>query len=1124
MITSSFFRKRPICRCAGDPVDVVSGANFFETLDFRLVGPLPLVWKRCYNTSFIDRRLALGWGHTHGFDHALHLDLDGLRYTNPLQDVVTFPPLDSDGETAAVDGLVLERFSALRFALQEAGQPTLEFTFEDDNSPGRLTALRLGEHSISLDYTAGRLSHLTDSQGRQIEVAYDTGGRLAGLVMRDSLGGEDRQLLRYHYGDAHDLLEVEDPQRTRTRQLYDQNHRMITRVDRRGYTFVYEYDAQGRCTRAGGQDGMQMIRLRYHGPEGLTEVTAPTGGNWQYFHDDHGLVTIVIDPYGGAYRFEYDDQGRLVQETDPNKNVHPITYDETGAPLVPPASSPRFVGPPPFYELPDEDDSYRVADNPLEWEFGDLIVPQMVAGPFNLESAGLPLSPEIRALIRTPVAVPCSQSVDEPGCVQPEPSPPESTACVIGECECDDFAMAFYRNEHGLIHLEKFADETFRRWKYDPNGSVLTYTDREGRRSSYEYASWDQLARYTDPLGRTVQYQHNPGEELLSVCDPGGTRSSYEYDLKNRLTHVYRQGVLKEEYRYDAADNLIRKLDGQGRTLLSIDIGEKNREAAVHFASGEKQEFAYDERGRIIRAASQHCELLCAYDESGRLLSDTQNGLGAQRGPDDENSGGEKITVLGKFTFIHSYADDGALIIKDPAGRRHTLRTLEGGIVYRRMGNGTEETAQFDQGGHCLFKATRGARPGRTWIREYDYSPEGDLTAVRDNQRGEDRFIYDDAHRLIESNGVSGLRQQFLRDSADNLLSHPELDNIVIGGANRLASAGRETFHYNERHDLMLREQPGERTAYEYDSFDQLQRVRSLAGETTFTYDPLGRRLTKTHNGRATRYHWDGDRLAAEIDPAGRVRVYAYADDLALVPLLWIEYDSLDADPATGRPFYVFTDQIGTPIRVEDDHGATVWSARISPYGAARIEIGEDFFMPLRWPGHYYDEETGLHYNRYRYYDPRLGRYIQSDPEGVAGGLNLYAYSLNPLTEVDVQGLLKCCPGKKKCPPKKKPKKEKPKEAYKRRKHYGQSPTAADRAAMGAQPDEVLDHNPPLVQRYYEGDPSIGEKPGFKMTDAERRASASDRSRMSRQPRDESNAQGADMSRYSRGKKAEFGL
>jgi uncharacterized Zn-binding protein involved in type VI secretion len=104
------------------------------------------------------------------------------------------------------------------------------------------------------------------------------------------------------------------------------------------------------------------------------------------------------------------------------------------------------------------------------------------------------------------------------------------------------------------------------------------------------------------------------------------------------------------------------------------------------------------------------------------------------------------------------------------------------------------------------------------------------------------------------------------------------------------------------------------------------------------------------------------------------------------------------------------------------------------------------------------------------------------------------------------------------------PKSSKPSEAYNRKKHYPNSPTKADRKAIGAQKGEVADHDPPLVKRYYEGDPRTGEKPGYQMTPEERAASAADRSRMGRQPRAESDAQGGKMSSYSRRKKKEFGL
>ncbi|WP_124351119.1 RHS repeat-associated core domain-containing protein [Pseudomonas chlororaphis] len=100
------------------------------------------------------------------------------------------------------------------------------------------------------------------------------------------------------------------------------------------------------------------------------------------------------------------------------------------------------------------------------------------------------------------------------------------------------------------------------------------------------------------------------------------------------------------------------------------------------------------------------------------------------------------------------------------------------------------------------------------------------------------------------------------------------------------------------------------------------------------------------------------------------------------------------------------TTQVGLPERIEDARGREAWRAEdIDPYGLIRVAEGNTVEYDLRWPGHWFERETGLHCNRFRVYCPRLGRYLQSDPMGLAGGINLYGYPANPLAAVDVLGL-----------------------------------------------------------------------------------------------------------------------
>lgn len=179
--------------------------------------------------------------------------------------------------------------------------------------------------------------------------------------------------------------------------------------------------------------------------------------------------------------------------------------------------------------------------------------------------------------------------------------------------------------------------------------------------------------------------------------------------------------------------------------------------------------------------------------------------------------------------------------------------------------------------------------------------------------------------------------------------------------------------------------------------------------EWTARYDALNRRVEKSVGGETTVFYWDTDRLAAEIRPTGALRVYVYADALAMTPLLFVDYVNADAAPESGVVYGVFADHLGCPERIEDMDGQTVWAAVIAPYGAAQVTTGSEFSQPLRWPGHYYDAELGLQYNRFRTYAPGLGRYLEPDPLGRAGGLeNVYAYTKNPLFRVDTHGLSEC--------------------------------------------------------------------------------------------------------------------
>ena len=187
----------------------------------------------------------------------------------------------------------------------------------------------------------------------------------------------------------------------------------------------------------------------------------------------------------------------------------------------------------------------------------------------------------------------------------------------------------------------------------------------------------------------------------------------------------------------------------------------------------------------------------------------------------------------------------------------------------------------------------------------------------------------------------------------------------------------------------------GKRWQYAWDLAGQLVEVTRPDGQAVrFAYDALGRRVRKTFAGRTTRFVWDGNDLVHELANASEAVTWVFEPG-TFAPLAKME---------GGKRYGVVVDHLGTPKMMADEAGALAWKAQLDVYGVARNDVALTG-CPWRWPGQYEDEETGLFYNRFRYYDPEAGRYVCQDPIGLKGGLGPYRYVRNPLSWLDPLGL-----------------------------------------------------------------------------------------------------------------------
>jgi RHS repeat-associated protein len=979
-------------RLVGDPVDTLTGAVFDRKLEFRLTGPLELWWYRHYDSSCNQRRVALGWGHSHDFDRVLRFDGEGITYEAPVGRLFAFPRLKRDGDEIAGQGYRLRRLFERRYKLVQHGEPSMEFEFHQLQQPARLRRLFQGQHQILFHYDAAhRLARIVDSTGRNIIVVEEADGRLTSLTLEGTQGQPDVLLVAYHYDERGNLIATKDASGHGYAFTYDKANRMLMRRGRKGFKFRFDYDALGRCIKSTGDDGLYEVTLTYTVPRRVTKVRRADNGEWTYFFDAAGILAKIRDPLGGIQKFLRDETGQVVMELDCNNNATRIVYDPSGAPVAKITPLGHRIALPEDSNAPDPL-GHRVAANPAEYEYGRWLDLKAITLPDACVTQGLPLPFEAKRCVST-----------RPQGVNPKANGDGFRVRPLGALWWPAPEQGRIFNDFGKLVEQQDEFGRRRRWTYDASGNVADYTDFDGGKWSYENGSWHLLREVVDPMGAKVRFSHTTNGQVSSCTDAGGTHSEYGYDLKDHLVEVKRHGVVREKYSRDAVGTLTAKHAGDGRPLLQFEIGPGNLPTKRILASGDEHSFDYDKSGRCLIAATKKDSVEFAYNALGNCCAEKRNGQGVEHRFQGWRVPAESV-FFGRFSVRYKRQPDSALVIIDPGGKKHYVRCLEHGLVERQFSNGSHEFSQYDGQGRCLFKCAQRVA-GQVWSRVYQWSGEGELHRVLDNLHGEVRHEYDAAHRLRRRILPGNRIEDYELDLAGNLVRQPSLNDVHLLQGNRLHAVGGMHVEYDDRNHLTMRETPDGPVRYGYDSRDQLVRVESPQGLWEAEYDALGRRTRKICDGKTTEYYWNSDQLIAERHPDGRLRLYVYADPLALTPLLFLEYDSSNATQESSRRYFIFSDQIGSPCLVEDESGADVWRAAIEPFGNAKVASEAKIEVNLRFPGHYFDTELGLHYNRFRCYDPSLGRYLQSDPLGIAGGYNLYAYCSNPLLQVDVRGL-----------------------------------------------------------------------------------------------------------------------
>lgn len=1014
----------------GDPVNPVTGEVFAHYTDFVSTGLFR--WRRYYSTALCKQSGPLGNGWRHFYQRRLRRRLHRATYVDWEGNTVEFPRFERGSNVVRADGYVLERLAPGYFELSRRGEPAMQFVGGEFDSELRFHRMLDETCEIELEHDVnGRLIAATETSAqsgdsRRFEVRYTNAGRLEALIeVAPHAAAHFEPIVRvdYRYASWGGLERATNALGGRSHYEYDGFNRMTRQADACNYSFQYRYDTLGRCIETRGEDGLLECHLEYFPEDSYTRMTEAGGAKWEFHYDADGVVTKIVDPYGGAKLRELDGEGRISREIDSGGRELEWLYDESG---VHHARRDRFgYVYPPHSEMP-------VLPNPLAPELPSASLGWLWAGVcaarpeamLGLERRSLdPIPDELQGYARGAFRTRSREHDELDG------------AALTPSVEYD--ALGNKISERDLRGRE-------RRWEYDSECHQIAERDRDGKLTRQLITSWKAVGERIDGERNGMRYRYSPREEVIEVTDPLGLVTRFDYDLKGRLARVHRHDRAREEYIYDIGDHFIEKRDGEGRVLFTNTVHANHMVATRTLASGGHHQYDYDARGRVTEASTEAHRVQLAYDAAGRRLADRRDGLGLERARKPHPGAGAHATtwhtrLFERFELRDEHDAAGTTRLIDSTQRITRIEASSPGLVTRYASNGTTELLQYDDEGRLearlCHRRDRFARRV-AWAVRYTYSPEGDLLQIADSRRGTTLYDFDDAHRLIAEHTPGAETHVFVHDPAGNLIANPNVSQLMLARGNRLLSTSGERFTYDSRDHLSERAQKdGSVIRYVYDSFDMLVRIEHTDALLTWpprlglaessplpgddlphltpgrtwraAYDALGRRLWTALGERRREFYWDGDRLVAEIFPDGKLRIYQYASASALIPLGFAEYASRDADPASGKTYHLFTDPVGMPLCIEDEDGKVVWWAqRIDPFGLITVRADAQLEYNLRWPGHYYDPETGLHYNRHRYYDPKLGRYLQCDPTGYGGSpRNLYAYCANPLVRVDVLGL-----------------------------------------------------------------------------------------------------------------------
>lgn len=864
-------------------------------------------------------------------------------------------------------------------------------------------------NAVTINYNADwTIQSIVDSSGRSTTFTYDAGKRCLSMTVPNG------RTATYTYDGSGNLVKTVDLLGTAVSYVYDgDDYLTSTTVGSKTTTFSYttggnrKYingitDANGNTT-SYSDTGSGLVNItdplgratQYtNGSEGTTSVVDPLSnmrnmsysnglpeslatpnGSYSMEYDDRGNLTKLTDPLGNETLYTYDADDNMLTMTDALTNIFAISYDTRSnltKMTLPTGKVSTFTydGSGQLTNVTDPNGQTETFAHDAHGNLKTITDPAGNITTLNYDAYGIDLVSITDANGKT------YSFASDANRRLTKVTNPDGTYRSLGY---DAFALTSVTDENGhavsytrdkLLQITEIKNALgyITKKNYDQNGNLTAIINALNKSTGMTYDEANRRVKKTDPLGGQVSYAYDGNANLTALTDQRSNIMGFAYDAKDQLTGVRDQIGRQTSFTRDALGRISLVTNARGGTVGYI-YDNDGRRVKKKYNDADHATYTYDNNGNLTAVSDPTGTTTYTYDVLNRVTRiQYPDGLTAA------------------FTYdavgnISSMTYPNGLTVDDEYDSRNQLTKV--------LWDGTSSVTRTHDAAGYIVSETR--QPGGT-VTTYTYDANNRVTRI-DHSRS----------------GVTIARMDYSRNALGHVVSETnvlpqapvfteESTTGTYDQANQITTYGGSGFSYDQDGNLTSATINGAAFSAGYDNQNRPTQLTSGSTTSTYTYNGLGQR-TKSVRGTQTRnYHYDPfGRLLFETDASNQVIDYYIYSNRRLTAM----------KTAAGSLYFYHFNKLGSTVAMTDSSGTVMNAYGYTPYGEVTNKT-ENVTNPFTFVGGYgvIDEGNGLFFMKNRYYDATTRRFLQKDPIGIAGGINLYRYvSNNPVNLVDPAGL-----------------------------------------------------------------------------------------------------------------------